>query len=298
MSGVLVTGDSGFLGSNLVLELKNRGYSVRGLSRSSPDIKLDITTLDAQEVLPEVDVVVHTAASMEFNNIALNHEVNVVATRKLLNAVIYNGIGRFIYISTAFLFDNNPYERSKKEAEKYLLQKCKSNHIELTIIRPSVIVEDSRLRGKTPTNGVYYGLRILRQALDWYKRDNGESAGDMQVRIRANPDGKMNVIPVDFVTETILDAIEKRKTDIIYATHPRPRTIKFLEQPLSEILGVEIKFVQDFVPNSIERVIGRMNQVYMKYLQGYDLPSDIDCPEINQDFVKESSRIELDHIKE
>jgi hypothetical protein len=168
----------------------------------------------------------------------------------------------------------------------------------LTIIRPSIIVEDSRLEGKTPSNGVYIGLRILKQALDWYERKTGEGVGGKQIRIRANPGGKMNVIPVDFVVSTIIEAIETGRTGVIYATHPKPRTIRFLEEPLSDILGVDIKFAQDFVPNSLERVIGRMTDEYIKYLQGYDLPSDIDCPQIDQDFVKESSIVELKRIRE
>ena len=297
MLRILVTGDSGFLGSNIVLELKHRGYAVTGLSRNSPDIKLDLTKLDDQQILPASDVVVHAAASMKFNEARENREVNVIATRKLFEAVLRSGIARFIYISTAFLFDNNSYERTKKEAEEYLLENCDSNNIALTIIRPSVICEDSRLEGKQPNSGVYAGLRILRQALDWYERKTGEEVGGKLIRIRANPDGKMNVIPVDFVVNTVIEAIETGRTGIIYATHPRPRTIKFLEQPLSDILGVDIQFSQDFVPNSLERVIDRMNNVYIKYLQGYDLPSDIDCPQIDQYFVKESSRIELSRIK-
>lgn len=298
MLRILVTGDSGFLGSNLVLELKNRGYSVTGLSRNSPDVRLDITKLDDQQALPEADVVVHAAASMKFNEAKENREVNVIATRKLLEAVTRNGISRFVYISTAFLFDNNSYETSKKEAEEYLLQKCENNNIALTIIRPSIIVEDSRLEGKLPGNGVHIGLRILRQALDWYERKTGEGIGGKQIRIRANPDGKMNVIPVDFVVNTIIEAIETRTTGVIYATHPRPMTIRHLEAPLSDILGVDIKFSQDFVPNSLERVIGRMTDEYINYLQGYDLPSDIDCPQIDQDFVKESLRIKLRRVEE
>jgi len=293
-ASILVTGDTGFLGSRLVSELKKRGHTVRGLSRSSSDIKLDINQIESPRMLPKVDIVVHTAAVMNFTQQVENHRVNVLGTAKLLNAVVASSINRFVHISTAFLFGNNPYEISKKMAEEQVEYICGQNKTELTIIRPSIIVEDSKLKDKPPSNGVYTGLRIVKQALEWYEQKTGVVVTGKEIRVKGNPQGKMNVIPVDFVARAIVDAIEQIKTGIIYATHPNPPTLKFLESPLSRVLGVKIKFLEDFEPNRLERMVGMMTKDFMKYLQGYDFSSDIECPAISEEFVTRSSLAEME----
>lgn len=286
---ILVTGDTGFLGTRLVSELKERGHSVLGMSRSSPDIKLDITRVSSATVLPEVDVVIHNAAVVEFRKQAETQKVNVVGTSNLLDAVTANNIRHFVHVSTAFLFSNNYYEISKKTAEEQVMKICRENSIKFAVVRPSIIVEDSKMTDKPPANGIYMGLKIVRQALDWYERKAGKLPADAIIRIRANPQTRINVIPVDYVAAAIADTVEKDKTGIVYATHPDPPTLQFLEKPASEIFGVKIKFVENFEPSRLERAIEMISKDLMIYLQGYDFPSDIECPPISPDYVVRSS---------
>jgi len=286
---ILVTGDTGFLGSRLVSELKERGHYVRGLSRSSSDIKLDITDISSATRLPDVDVVVHSAAVIEFRKQDANQQINVEGTANVLKAVVANNIKRFIHVSTAFLFANNYYEISKKAAEELVTQTCQQHNIRLTIVRPSIIVEDSKMTGKPPSNGIYMGLRILRQALNWYEQKVGSFPCDMVVRIKANPLARINVVPVDYVARAIADTLEQDREGLVYATHPDPPKLSFLEKPVSEIFGVKIKFVENFQPSNIERMIQMFLKDLITYLQGYDFPSDIECPTISSDYVLKSS---------
>jgi len=111
MSGVLVTGASGFLGSFVVKRLQGRGTRVRGLVRSDVDLPgvevvvgdlTDPTSLEG--AVEGVDAIVHTAASfsMDFQESA---GVNLDGTRALLEMALDHGVGRFVHISSCGVYD-------------------------------------------------------------------------------------------------------------------------------------------------------------------------------------------------
>jgi len=149
----LVTGGSGFIGSNVSKMLLSKGVEVivfDNLSSGNYDnictlpiefIKGDILDKDAiKDACREVDVVFHLAASVgrqrSIDYPQLDSEVNLIGTINVLEGMRANGVKKIVYSSSAAIFgelqsseiDENhpqnadsPYGVSKLAAEKMIL---------------------------------------------------------------------------------------------------------------------------------------------------------------------------------
>lgn len=174
MKNVLVTGATGFVGSNLVRELLAHGYRVRVLHRGQ-----NLAVLKGQEVemvqgdlsdLPllesackGIDGVFHIAALFRQAKFPdqVYWDVNFTGTKNLLEASEKQGVRRFIYCSTNGVHSHivnppanedapyNPsdvYQVTKCEAEKLVLQHFKEKRIDGCVIRPAMIWGPGDLR--------------------------------------------------------------------------------------------------------------------------------------------------------
>jgi len=171
-SRVLVSGGAGFIGSHLVDELIRGRYQVtvlddlsngvmKNLGRHLNDEKLDFVKGDIRDeavvdkALQNVEAVIHLAAivsipfSVEYPKVT--YEVNVEATRSLLEASLANNVDKFIYVSSCAVYgepkylpiDENhptdpasPYAESKLKAEQVCLEFREANDLKVTILRP------------------------------------------------------------------------------------------------------------------------------------------------------------------
>jgi len=148
-----------------------------------------------------------------------------------------HGIGTLYHISTAYLFGQNHYEISKKMAEAVI-----NGHPEIkaAILRPGIIIGDSRVEGLPPVSGYYLGIRAFDQAKRWFERGTKLPPLTFKVRVAGNPQGKLNLIPIDIVAQNIARLMEQDATGICYLTHPTPPTLKDLEQPISLSTGADV----------------------------------------------------------
>ncbi|MAD74475.1 MAG: UDP-glucose 4-epimerase [Rheinheimera sp.] len=163
---LLITGYSGFVGSNLVEQLQGN-YQLNLLGRKQSNFgnvfthNLDSSSL-YNEALVNVDVVVHCAARVHImDDVAsdpLNEfrAVNTHGTLNLAKQAAAAGLKRFIFLSSikvngestsaqaSFTASDksaaeDPYGISKAEAEQQLLDLSKQTGMEVVIIRPPLV---------------------------------------------------------------------------------------------------------------------------------------------------------------
>lgn len=166
MGFTLITGASGFVGTHLLAEMKQRGLPARGVTRATlpglitiPSYGLD---MDWSESLEDVDTVVHLAARVHVmqetapDPLSLFREANVTATINLARQASHAGVRRFVYVSSIkvngertdpgrpFTADDPPnpqdaYGLSKAEAEAALMSLGLETGMEITIVRPPLV---------------------------------------------------------------------------------------------------------------------------------------------------------------
>lgn len=166
MQKILVTGASGFLGTEVCNALKRRGIpfaaTVRAKTKDDQIEVGDLTnTTNWAAALSGCDVVIHLAARVHVMNdctnasLAAYRMVNVDATINLATQAVEQGVKRFIFVSSVkvngekttdkpFSALDRPapidlYGQSKFEAECALQKLSQETGLELIIVRPPLI---------------------------------------------------------------------------------------------------------------------------------------------------------------
>ncbi|MBA3406790.1 MAG: SDR family oxidoreductase [Solirubrobacterales bacterium] len=231
---VLLTGATGFLGMEVlarVLERTDREVLclVRAQDDAAAEQRLDdvLATLYAdtsgyrarvralagdltsgvQAPDEEIDVVCHCAASISFDMpLDEARAINVGGTRAMLELARAAGARRFVHVSTAYVAGThsgefgeemlgsefrNTYEQTKCEAERLF---AGVSGMEVAIARPSIVMGESDT-GWTPAfNVLYWPLRAFARGLF--------------DQLPGKPEGRVDVVPVDYVADGIFKLIE------------------------------------------------------------------------------------------
>ncbi len=160
----LVTGANGFIGSNVVKRLLDKGVTVNVLVRKTSDLSFlkglevnyfygDITDYGTIEpAMKDVDKVFHVAGlAADWGAYELFEKINYKGTINVAKAAAAAGVTRFVYISTVAFHGFGktnvreddppaqhliPYAETKMLAEQWLWEYAKVIRMEITAVRP------------------------------------------------------------------------------------------------------------------------------------------------------------------
>jgi len=185
MTRALVTGGTGFIGSNIALRLVEKHWDVRIMER--PGASRDLLeggpfefisgdVLEPETLLPAmqgIDVVFHAAGVVDYWNQGVErmYEVNVDGTRNVMEAALKSGIERVVHISSTAAMGIHPdelvdetYRFNVKEEQftygysKYLSEEIVAEYVEKGL--PVVIVNPTTVIGPRDIRKVSSGMVV------------------------------------------------------------------------------------------------------------------------------------------
>jgi nucleoside-diphosphate-sugar epimerase len=205
---------------------------------------LGISEADLEIIQAETTDVFHLAAIYDLAIAKeLAYQVNFEGTRNLNDFVrSLPNLRRYNYVSTCYVagkrkgeileteLEHNAGFRNFYEETKYLaeteVEKLKDD-LPVTIFRPSIVVGDSHTGETSKYDGIYYLIHYLRKAPSLLRFINV-----------GNDDVKLNLVPVDFVVESIA-ALAKDESAIgktIALADPNPLTTKELFDAITTVM--------------------------------------------------------------
>ena len=245
----LVTGASGFIGSHLSRALKNRGFNVKGLVRSSSDLRNleninielvygDILIPDALDaVMAGCDLVFHAASPFTYWGISEEElfDVTVSGARNVIEAAHRQGVGRVVLTSSSVVAGSrrNPhvighdetfdirdepvYVRAKAKQERIAFDLGSSLGIEIVAVRPTLTV-----------GGPDYRLSESNRILVNYLKDP----------LKATWIGGCNIVGIDDVVEGHILLAEKGISGRHYVLGSENLEWKSVHRLVSELIGL------------------------------------------------------------
>jgi len=269
---ILVTGASGFIGKNLVAELKNKGYK---------DLLL-FTKENSLEVLEEYtkvcEYVFHLAGINRPEDEKEFMEGNFGFTSKLLELLKANGNKAPVLITSSTQAEkDNPYGRSKKAGEDILFDYQKETKAKVYVYRlPNVFGKWSRPNYNTVVATFCHNI-----------------ARDIDIQIK-NPDAELNLSYIDDILEEFTRALEGIPTfQDDYCVVPVTHNIK-----LGELANLIKSFKESRTNLSIAKMEDALTKkLYSTYLSflpeeqfSYDLKMNIDQRGSFTEFIRTPER--------
>lgn len=247
----LVTGGTGFVGSNIALRLIERGWQVRIFSRHSASQELleggpfDFAYGDVLEpetippALEGIDVVFHAAGVVDYwrQGVEHMHAVNVEGTRHVMAAALRAGTGRVVHISSTAAMGIHPNEvvdetfhfNVKPERFVYGYSKFEAEQVVFEyIVRglPAVIINPTTVIGPRDVRKVSSGMvvEVVKHCVP-----------------PLIPPGGTNVIPICDAAQGAIEAATKGRTGERYILAGENMTHRQLYQTIANVVGCGMK---------------------------------------------------------
>jgi len=224
-----------------------------------------VAPADMEWMARHCGAVLHNAASLSFRGSDRNAEPwlsNVTGTTHVLGLARSAGIDEFHHVSTAYVCGlrtgtvtegeldcgqgfGTDYERSKMEAER--LVRSAADLDSVTVLRPSIIVGDSRTGFTSTYHGLFAVLRMGHTLLTRVMK--GSTSGPALLALMGvSPGHSKNFVPVDWVSEVAVRILSRTdaRGRTYHLTHSRPLTMDTVGRLVQE--AVE-SYSQDAAPN-------------------------------------------------
>ncbi len=265
---VFVTGASGFLATNLIMQLLEQNYSVVGLVRNMANCDLpshqnlqlvEGSVLDyniIERSISDCEVVIHAAAEtrQDLADYEKYHLANVIGTETIIKLAIKFKLKRFIYVSTVNTighgdksdlgvenkkvrkpFLNSYYMQSKTRAEEFVI--AQKNNIDMIVVNPSFMI------GKNDKKSSSYRLMKmgLKKSIVFY------------------PSGGKNFVDVSDVANGIIVALKKGSNGEKYILGSENLTFKEFFSKLKILSGYNTTLIR--IPCFVLYIVGLVGNI-------------------------------------
>ncbi|EGI2115018.1 capsular polysaccharide biosynthesis protein CapF [Listeria monocytogenes] len=269
---ILITGARGFIGENLISELRNRHYDdILECYRST-----DATLLE--EYCRDADFVFHLAGVNRPQNESEFEEGNLGFTSTLLNTLDkYENDCPVMFASSTQATLDNAYGRSKRAAEDLIFAHAKSNNSKALIYRfPNVFGKWCKPNYNSAIATFCYNI-----------------ARDLPITVN-DPSVKMNLVYIDDVVEELIRGLDDHHNVVD----------NFCEVPTTytTTLGEIVELIESYkksreersIPNMHEALSKKLYSTYLSYLPedqfSYDLKMNVDQRGSFTEFIKTIDR--------
>lgn len=269
---ILVTGAKGFIGKNLITELRNRKYDdILEYDRDSDSSLLD-------EYCREADFVFHLAGVNRPKEQSEFMEGNFGFTSDLLNSLKKNNNTCPVMISSSIQAElENPYGESKKAGEDLLFSFGEETGAKVLVYRfPNVFGKWCRPNYNSAVATFCHNI-----------------AHDMPIQIN-DPSVVMNFVYIDDVVNELINSLEGKENE----------AGEFCEVPVVHTitLGEVVDLIYSFrksredrsVPNMADAFTKKLYSTYLSYLPedqfSYDLKMNVDQRGSFTEFIKTPDR--------
>lgn len=280
------------------------------------------------------DIIIHNAATTELDaDWKIYEKINIGGTHEAIKFAAHTRRRSLVQISSAYVAGNrtdtvyedqldltvgfrNKYERSKAISESDVRKAGDAGNIRFMILRPSIIIGDSKSGRMSEDHHLFnFLLRLFWARQMIYKKlDSAKTAHGDRFRILGNADTTKNFVPVDYVANLISILIETEDAwgKSFHLTHPHPLHLGSLETYIQKAMGwpgftlCPIETTKDLSP--LEKRFFRTIKIYEQYfwdepafdqsrlkaVLGKHLPK---LPPISQDSVNRLVRFVLEKFR-
>ncbi len=269
---ILVTGAKGFIGKNLIAELRNRKY----VDIFEYDRDTDPSLLD--EYCKEANFVFHLAGVNRPKDQSEFMEGNFGFTSELLNSLKKHNNACPVMISSSIQAElNNPYGESKKAGEDLLFDYGVETGAKVLVYRfPNVFGKWCRPNYNSAVATFCHNI-----------------AHDLPIQVN-DPYVVMNLVYIDDVVNELIDALEGNENKVdLFCEVPVVHTIT-----LGEIVDLIYSFKKSrenrSVPNMSDAFTKKLYSTYLSYLPedkfSYDLKMNVDQRGSFTEFIRTPDR--------